>query len=201
MDSYKNYDTVRTPTTVLKLGKKESALLRPYFQAELDRAMATYEKKYKYKIQGPVQLEVYPDHPDFEVRTMGMPGLGALGVTFDSVVAMDSPNSRKPGTFHWDSTLWHELSHVYVLNMTHSRVPRWFTEGLAVLRRNRRVARLGRSSGPRRHRSHPHQKASLDLRHRPRLHSPAVSGPSHRLVLPGRQDLQFYRRRNGATTN
>ncbi len=132
MDSYKNYDTFRTPTTVLKLGKKESALLRPYFQEELDRALATYEKKYKYKLPGPVQLEVYPNHPDFEVRTMGMPGLGALGVTFDSVVAMDSPNSRKPGSFHWDSTMWHELSHVYVLNMTKSRVPRWFTEGLAV---------------------------------------------------------------------
>ena len=63
---------------------------------------------------------------------MGMPGLGALGVTFDMVVAMDSPNSRKPGTFHWASTMWHELSHVYVLTMTKSRVPRWFTEGLAV---------------------------------------------------------------------
>lgn len=132
MDKYKDYDTFRTPATVLKLGKKEAALLRPYFQSELDRAMATYEKKYKYKVTGAVQLEVYPNHPDFEVRTMGMPGLGALGVTFDSVVAMDSPNSRKPGTFHWASTLWHELSHVYVLNMTHSRVPRWFTEGLAV---------------------------------------------------------------------
>jgi tetratricopeptide (TPR) repeat protein len=132
MDSYKNYDTFRTPTTVLRLGKKESALLRPYFQEELDRALATYEKKYKYKLPGPVQVEVYPNHPDFEVRTMGMPGLGALGVTFDSVVAMDSPNSRKPGTFHWASTLWHELSHVYVLNMTNARVPRWFTEGLAV---------------------------------------------------------------------
>jgi cellulose synthase operon protein C len=132
MDKYKDYDTFRTPTTVLKLGKKESALLRPYFQAELDKALATYEKKYKYKLPGPVQVEVYPNHPDFEVRTMGMPGLGALGVTFDSVIAMDSPNSRKPGSFHWASTLWHELSHVYVLNMTNSRVPRWFTEGLAV---------------------------------------------------------------------
>jgi tetratricopeptide (TPR) repeat protein len=132
MDKYKDYDTFRTPTTVLKLGKKESALLRPYFQAELDRALATFERKYKYKLPGPVQVEVYPNHPDFEVRTMGMPGLGALGVTFDSVVAMDSPNSRKPGTFHWASTMWHELSHVYVLNMTKSRVPRWFTEGLAV---------------------------------------------------------------------
>jgi hypothetical protein len=28
--------------------------------------------------------------------------------------------------------MWHELSHVYVLEMTQHRVPRWFTEGLAV---------------------------------------------------------------------
>jgi hypothetical protein len=63
---------------------------------------------------------------------MGLPGLGALGVTFGHVVAMDSPNSRAPGEFHWAATLWHELSHVYVLTMTDSRVPRWFTEGLAV---------------------------------------------------------------------
>src|ERR1022692_2816732 len=80
----------------------------------------------------PVQVEVYPDHEDFAVRTMGMPGLGALGVTFGYVVAMDSPSGRPPGTFHWASTMWHELSHVYVLNMTNFRVPRWFTEGLAV---------------------------------------------------------------------
>ena len=33
LDSYKNFDTFRTPTTVLKLQKKEAALLRPYFQA------------------------------------------------------------------------------------------------------------------------------------------------------------------------
>jgi hypothetical protein len=48
------------------------------------------------------------------------------------VVAMDSPNGRKPGQFHWATTLWHELSHVYVITATRSRVPRWFTEGLAV---------------------------------------------------------------------
>jgi tetratricopeptide (TPR) repeat protein len=132
MDSYKNYETFTTPTTVLKLQKKEAALLRPYFQAELDRAMAVYEKKYKFKLKEPVQIEVYPAHEDFAVRTMGMPGLGALGVTFGYVVAMDSPSGRKPGEFHWASTMWHELSHVYVLAMTDHRVPRWFTEGMAV---------------------------------------------------------------------
>jgi tetratricopeptide (TPR) repeat protein len=132
LDTYKDYDIIRTPTTVLRLNKKESALLRPYFQSELDRAIATYEKKYQYKLKVPVQVEVYPNHDDFAVRTLGMPGLGALGVTFGNVVAMDSPSGRKPGDFHWASTMWHELSHVYVITMTNSRVPRWFTEGLAV---------------------------------------------------------------------
>ena len=132
LDSYKRYETFRTPTTILRLDRKEADLLRLYFQAELDRALGTYEKKYKLKLTRPVQVEVYPDHEDFAVRTMGMPGLGALGVTFGTVVAMDSPSGRPPGSFHWASTLWHELSHVYVLAATNHRVPRWFTEGMAV---------------------------------------------------------------------
>ena len=132
MDSYKNFATFETNNTILKLHKKEADLLRPYIESELKRCIATYEKKYQLKLKGPVQLEVYPDHEDFAVRTMGMPGLGALGVTFGSVVAMDSPSGRPPGTFHWASTMWHELSHVFVLQATDHRVPRWFTEGLAV---------------------------------------------------------------------
>jgi hypothetical protein len=79
-----------------------------------------------------VQFEVFPDHEDFAVRTTGIPGLGALGVTFGNVVAMDSPSGRVPGSFHWASVMWHELSHVYTLSMTAHHVPRWFTEGVAV---------------------------------------------------------------------
>src|SRR5713226_3847817 len=132
MDSYKNFATFKTDNTIVRLHKKEAELLQPYFESEMKRAIATYEKKYKIHLDRPVQVEVYPDHEDFAVRTLGLPGLGALGVTFGYVVAMDSPSGRRPGTFHWDSTMWHELSHVYVLSMTNSRVPRWFTEGLAV---------------------------------------------------------------------
>ncbi|MBM3725548.1 MAG: tetratricopeptide repeat protein [Acidobacteria bacterium] len=132
MDSYKNFDLFETPNTILRLNKKESALLRPYMEAELKKAIAVFEKKYGVKLTVPVQLEVYPNHEDFAVRTMGMPGLGALGVTFGTVVAMDSPSGRRPGGFHWASTLWHELSHVFVLTATKHQVPRWFTEGLAV---------------------------------------------------------------------
>ncbi|HJZ98154.1 MAG TPA: tetratricopeptide repeat protein, partial [Candidatus Solibacter sp.] len=132
MDSYKNFETFTTPTTILKVHKKEAALLKPYIEAEMQRAIATYEKKYRMKLAHPVQVEVYPDHEDFAVRTMGLPGLGALGVTFGYSIAMDSPSGRPPGQFHWASTLWHEMSHVFTLTATNHRVPRWFTEGMAV---------------------------------------------------------------------
>jgi len=132
LDSYKNFETFRDDTTIVKLNKSEAALFRPYIQTELHTIITTYDKKYGMKLSGPVQVEVYPNHEDFAVRTMGMPGLGALGVTFGQVVAMDSPSAHKPGDFNWGSTLWHEMSHVYVLTATNHRVPRWFTEGLAV---------------------------------------------------------------------
>ena len=132
MDSYKNFVTFKTDNTILKLNKKEADLLHPYFESEMKRAIAVYEDKYKIKLEHPVQVEVYPDHEDFAVRTLGMPGLGALGVTFGYAIAMDSPSGRRPGSFHWDSTLWHEMSHVFTLAMTNHRVPRWFTEGIAV---------------------------------------------------------------------
>ena len=132
LDSYKNFVTFTDDTTILKLGKKEADLLRPYFEEQLHKAIATYTKKYGVTLTEPVQLEVYPNHEDFAVRTLGMPGLGALGVTFGDVVAMDSPSGRKPGEFNWGQTMWHEMSHVFILTETHSRVPRWFTEGLAV---------------------------------------------------------------------
>ncbi len=137
MESYPHFTTFKTDQTVLVVNKKEADLLHPYIEGEMQRSIATYEKKYKLKLEMPVRVEVYPDHEDFAVRTLGMPGLGALGVTFVGKtlgydIAMDSPSGRPPGQFHWASTLWHEMSHVFTLTMTNSHVPRWFTEGLAV---------------------------------------------------------------------
>ncbi len=132
MDSYNRFATFETSNTILRLDKKEADVMRPYFEAEMKRAIATYDKKYQMHLPAPVQVEVFPNHEDFAVRTMGMPGLGALGVTFGEVVAMDSPTGRKPGDFHWASTLWHEMSHVYTITATNHRIPRWFTEGIAV---------------------------------------------------------------------
>ncbi len=133
LDTVNDFATVKSGSTELVLDKKEAALLRPYIEPEMQRAMATYQRKYKMTLPGPIRLEVYPNHEDFVVRVLGLPGQGGLlGVTFGMVVAMDSPSSRPPGQFNWASTMWHEMSHVYVLTATKHLVPRWFTEGLAV---------------------------------------------------------------------
>ena len=132
LDSYKNFVLLDCGRVVLKLHRKEADVLRPYFQELAEKALRVFENKYGLRLQQPVRIEVYPDHEDFAVRTVGMPGLGALGVTFGYVVAMDSPSARPRGAFHWASTLWHELNHVVVLAATAHRVPRWFIEGLAV---------------------------------------------------------------------
>ena len=133
LDKTGDYQTFKSANAELRLHKKEAALLRPYIEAELEKAIATYERKYQMKLPGAVRLELYPEHQDFIVRTLGLPGQGGLlGVTFGLSVAMDSPSARPPGQFSWASTMWHELSHVFVLTATRHLVPRWFTEGVAV---------------------------------------------------------------------
>ena len=70
LDSYKNFTVVTSAQTILKLDAKEAAILRPYFDDVLKRAMTTYAQKYKMTLPGPVQVEVYPNHDDFAVRTV-----------------------------------------------------------------------------------------------------------------------------------
>ncbi len=71
------------------------------------------------------------------MRSLGLPGLGALGVCFGQVIAMDSPSARNPGEFNWGSTLWHEFTHVITLQITDHKIPRWFSEGLSVYEERR----------------------------------------------------------------
>jgi tetratricopeptide (TPR) repeat protein len=133
LDTLKDFQLFKDGNSELLLSKKEAPLLKPYVQAELQRAIATYARKYGTEFKTPIRLEIYPNHDDFVVRTTGLPGQGSLlGVTFGTVVAMDSPSARAPGEFSWADTLWHELNHVFVIEASHHLVPRWFTEGLAV---------------------------------------------------------------------
>jgi len=117
---------------LIRLDREDADALEPYVIDLSKRAVQTFSKRYDFQLQRPMVVELYHDHDDFGVRTVSTPGIGLLGVTFGYVTAMDSPKSRPAGEFHWGSTLWHEIAHVFTLEATNHRLPRWFSEGLSV---------------------------------------------------------------------
>ena len=137
MDTYKNYTLTSTPRFTLFIDKKESDLLAPYLGDLLEEAYDRFATTYGYKPPTPIRAEVYRSHADFSVRTVGLAGLGALGVSFGHVLAIDSPGAREVGAFNWGSTVWHELAHTFTLGMTNHRVPRWLSEGISVYEERR----------------------------------------------------------------
>ena len=120
------------PELLVKIHRDESGYLLSYVQELSQRAIKVFTDKYGFTLERPVRVELFPNHDDFAVRTMAMPGIGLLGVTFGYVVAMDSPTARESGAFHWGTTLWHELAHVFTLESTNHLVPRWYSEGISM---------------------------------------------------------------------
>ena len=132
LDAMKEYRETKHNDFIVKFAANENDVLMPYATELLDEVYAKLTAKYKFKPRGPISVEVFPNHDDFAVRALGLPGLGALGVCFGKVIAQDSPSARPGGQFNWGSTMWHEFAHVITLQITDHLIPRWFSEGLSV---------------------------------------------------------------------
>lgn len=146
LDTFKRYREVRTPRFVFVIESQDAELLSLYAGPLAEEAYDSLARRYGFRPAVPIRVEFYRSHADFSVRTVGLAGLGALGVSFGRVVAMNSPAGRRPGEFNWGSTLWHELAHVFTLEASGHRVPRWFSEGLSVYEERR--ARQGWGDDP-----------------------------------------------------
>ena len=141
LDTFERFESISTEHFELFLHGTESDLLATYLAPIAEEAYDSLSRRYGVEPPLPVRAELFPSHADFSVRTLGEPGLGALGVSFGSVLVMDSPGARELGDYNWASVFWHELAHTFHLGMTDHRVPRWFSEGLAV--HEQRKARPG----------------------------------------------------------
>ena len=137
MDDVSQYTVVVSDRFELAIPAQEAELLALYMMPVAEAAWDSLGAHYGVSPATPQRLEVYPRHADFSVRTIGLVGMGALGVSFGPVIALDAPSARPPGSFHWGTTLWHELAHSFHMEASRYRVPRWFTEGLAVYEERR----------------------------------------------------------------
>lgn len=137
LDTFGNYDLVEAPHFRFMVDKAEARLMSVYLGDLGEKAFATFATRYGYTPSTPIRLELYRSHAEFSVRTVGLSGLGALGVSFGATLAMDSPAAKDIGPFNWGSTLWHEVAHTFTLGASDHRTPRWLSEGLSVYEEHR----------------------------------------------------------------
>ena len=147
LDTLDAFESIDAGGVTVRLDPDEAPAMRHYAVPLVEEAMAQMRRRYGFDPQGPILVEIFPKHDEFAVRTLGLPGLlGALGACFGRVVTLDSPRARPPGTFNWQATLWHEMAHVFTMQLSGYRVPRWLTEGISVYEEGLRRPEWARDS-------------------------------------------------------
>lgn len=122
------YVTVPGATFNIRYRKDERPILERYVPRLLEEAWGSMVKRYRFTPKTPVSIELYADTDHFSVRTSGLPNVGIQGVCFGQTLAAMSPAAAP---FNWGNVLWHELGHVFAIQLSKNHVPRWFTEGLS----------------------------------------------------------------------
>ena len=122
------YESAPSGVFKLRYSKDEKAMLERYAPRLLGEAWASMKARYGFVPKNPVSVELYASREHFSVRTSGLPNIGIQGVCFGRVIASMSPASEP---FNWGNVLWHELGHVFAIQLSKNHVPRWFTEGLS----------------------------------------------------------------------
>jgi tetratricopeptide (TPR) repeat protein len=141
----RDYVEVRSGRFSIRYPKAERALLERYVPDLLDRAYRKMAAHYGFEPEGPIGVELYAKREQFAVRTSGLPQTGIQGVCFGRTLATMSL-AEEPANL--GMTLWHELAHVFHIQLSRSRVPRWFTEGLAELETARERPEWSRELDP-----------------------------------------------------
>ena len=128
----------------IRLPLSEWHVMQHYLPDLLEEAYDTLTRKYGFVVESPTYADSFHRADDFSVRSVGSPGLPALGVCFGNTITLLGPTSKPLGQFSWSRTAWHEFAHVVTLQLSKGQVPRWLTEGLSVFEEKQRRARWGR---------------------------------------------------------
>ncbi|MFO0661952.1 MAG: tetratricopeptide repeat protein [Polyangiaceae bacterium] len=124
----KEYESVSTSTFRIRYPKDEKKVVERYLPQLLDDAWKSMVQRYGFTPTKPISIELYGKREHFSVRTTGLPNIGIQGVCFGQSLASMSPKSEP---FNWGNVVWHELGHVFAIQLSKNHVPRWFTEGLS----------------------------------------------------------------------
>jgi tetratricopeptide (TPR) repeat protein len=123
-----SYVDVSSGVFRLRYPRAEQAILERYVPRLLEQAWNKMQSYYDFTPSQPIGVELYAERENFAIRTSGLPRTAIQGVCFGKTLAAMTPRHED---FNLAMTLWHELAHVFHIQLSRNRVPRWFTEGLA----------------------------------------------------------------------
>lgn len=124
----KSYVTVETAHLRFRVPPAARTAIIEVVGPYLDERFLDYVARYGFTPVGPITFELFAEQREFAVRTVGLPTIGVAGVCFGRVITSQVPTNH---AFNWGMVLAHELAHVFAMQASRARVPRWFTEGLS----------------------------------------------------------------------
>lgn len=133
LDHVQDFTRIERDPFVLQLPPDEEIILAEDAFGLLEEIYPHYAEKYNHEYRTPIHVQVFDNHDDFIVRSIGLPGnTGYLGICFGNLLTMDSPSARPKWAMNWRSVLLHEFVHVVTLQKTNNRMARWLSEGISV---------------------------------------------------------------------
>ncbi|MGE0784407.1 MAG: tetratricopeptide repeat protein [Sandaracinaceae bacterium] len=124
----RDYESFDAAPFRFRMHSEERPVMERSATRTLRRAYDDMRRRYAFTPHAPIHIEMFSNVEHFSVRTAGLPNIGVQGVCFGRVLTALSPRA---GPFNWAQIVTHELAHVFHIQMSNDRVPRWFTEGLA----------------------------------------------------------------------
>lgn len=144
-DVMDEYATLETEHFRVRMSERDATILWPLMSSMLEDSWDRLVNKYGFEPEVPVHIQVFERTQDFAVRSVGLPDIGPLvGICFGKVITLISPDTLAA---NWQEILWHELVHVWTLQMTDNRMPRWLSEGISTWEESQGQPEWGRRQG------------------------------------------------------
>jgi tetratricopeptide (TPR) repeat protein len=137
LDLLRDYGRLETPHFTVRFDRGRDSLLASYASRWLEQEVyPEVTRDFGYTPGGRTLVEIFSGHGGtsghswFSARMIGLPFVGTVGASTGKMIGLSSPANG--ASYNWGRVLKHEFVHVVNLQQTNFRIPRWYTEGLAV---------------------------------------------------------------------
>lgn len=134
LDATAKWQRYETDHFIFQYDPIDDPIVPIYIAPYMEQAYKEVTAPLKFEPPQKTIIQIYPTAQTFSVRMAGQPGIETYAAAMGRLIIASSPRAgQSVGAFNWARVIKHEFAHTCHLTMTDARVPRWVTEGLAVM--------------------------------------------------------------------